>query len=100
MYANYFNIMQGIAREHGYALALHGSFVRDMDLVAIPWVEQARPHADLIKALFEVVGWTHDEDTAERVYQERVEKPHGRTAYAIPTGGGSYVDLSIMRVNL
>ena len=27
-----------VAREMGYALALHGSMNRDMDLIAVPWV--------------------------------------------------------------
>ena len=69
-----------------------------MDLVAVPWIVKASSHADLIKDFFEAVGWTHDEDTAERVYNARTEKPHGRTAYAIPTGGGGYVDVSIMNL--
>ena len=29
-----------IAREHGYALAVHGSLARDFDLIAVPWREK------------------------------------------------------------
>jgi hypothetical protein len=29
-----------IARKHGYAMAVHGSLLRDFDLICIPWVEQ------------------------------------------------------------
>ncbi|MCC2547739.1 hypothetical protein LJY25_14885 [Hymenobacter sp. BT175] len=98
LYANYFGILKDVAQQHGYALALHGSFVRDMDLIAVPWTETASLQAELIKGCFEAIGWTHGEDSAERVYNARTEKPHGRTAYAIPTGGGGYVDLSVMRL--
>lgn len=31
--------LRDIAREHGYALSVHGSVARDIDIVAIPWVE-------------------------------------------------------------
>lgn len=100
LYATYFGMLQRIAHEHGYALAVHGSFTRDMDLIAVPWTDTPSPHAALVKDFFEVVGWTHGEDTAERVFNERHEKPHGRTAYTIPTGGGGYVDLSIMQLHV
>ncbi len=29
------------ARRHGYALAPHGSLQRDLDLIAVPWSEEA-----------------------------------------------------------
>jgi hypothetical protein len=35
--------MRAIAREHGWALAVHGTLVRDIDLIAVPWVEEAAP---------------------------------------------------------
>lgn len=98
MYAQYYGMLTSIAAEHGYAIALHGSFTRDLDLVAVPWTQAASLPAVLLKAVFECIGWTHDEDTAERVYQDRTEQPHGRTSYAIPTGAGGYIDLSIMQL--
>jgi hypothetical protein len=39
IYACMYPELAEIARKHGYALAVHGSFARDMDLVAVPWVE-------------------------------------------------------------
>jgi len=39
------------ARSKGYALALHGSLQRDLDLVAIPWTKSAIPAQQLIQAL-------------------------------------------------
>ena len=31
------------ARQHGWAVGVHGSMVRDIDLIVIPWAE---PHSD------------------------------------------------------
>ncbi len=30
--------MRIIARKHGWALAQHGTMVRDIDLIAVPWI--------------------------------------------------------------
>lgn len=35
--------LRKVARSCGYALAVHGSMERDLDLVAVPWVDN--PHA-------------------------------------------------------
>jgi hypothetical protein len=40
-----------IARELGYAIAVHGSQERDLDLIAVPWVTTAVSHLDLIDAI-------------------------------------------------
>jgi len=88
------------AREYGYALALHGSVARDLDLVAIPWIPEAWDAPDLVEAL---------RKTAERVSPNKVafihkdrpgrdpeQKPHGRLAWAIHLGRGVYIDLSVI----
>jgi len=77
-----------VAREHGYALALHGSMGRDLDVVAVPWTDEAVSAEELYEALVSFVpGWARTEPTA---------KPHGRVAYQIILGGGAYVDVSVM----
>ena len=43
------------ARELGYNLVLHGSLARDIDLIAIPWVESAVPAEQLVEAFLEVI---------------------------------------------
>lgn len=98
MYASFFGILQGIANKHGYALAVHGSFTRDMDLIAVPWTEEAAPHLDMLREMFRVIGWSSS-DAEEVPYHGEVEqKPHGRVAYTIHTGGGGYVDISIIQL--
>jgi len=82
--------MVGAARNLGYALAVHGSLIRDCDLVAIPWTEEAAREIDLIRALLEVSGGHLSQ------YSFPSWKPHGRRAWSIYLGGGPYIDVSIM----
>ncbi len=88
LYANYYAILVGVAREHGYALALHGSVTRDLDLVAIPWVKEAQSMERLVIAFADVLGVLTNSITVE-------DKPHFRRTYTLPTDGGGYIDLSI-----
>jgi len=80
-----------IARKHGYALAIHGSLERDMDLVAIPWTDSASdPQAivDAIVSEFSITqanGWTTRE--------------HGRLVTTLVFAfGDCFIDLSFMPV--
>ena len=79
-----------VAREYGYALAVHGSLQRDLDLIAVPWSEVAVPAEDLIFAIANSAGgfmFPHEKG---------IEKPHGRRAWVIHLGAGMYIDLSVM----
>lgn len=78
-----------IARRFGYALAVHGSLQRDLDLVAIPWAEDAGPPDELITGI--------KAEYAVMVIGEPAQKPHGRLAYTLAVGfGDCAVDLSFM----
>lgn len=89
-YVGILSILVETAREHGYALGLHGSLARDMDLIAVPWVEDARPAEFLIAAIADRVAWlpTHGVDGPEN-------KPHGRRAWSIALGHGARIDISV-----
>ncbi|TAA11297.1 hypothetical protein EA658_16680 [Pseudoxanthomonas winnipegensis] len=43
--------LAAIARANGYALAVHGSLARDMDLIAVPWTESATAPEDVVAAI-------------------------------------------------
>jgi len=93
-YATIYPIIREEARKFGYALALHGSLQRDLDVVAVPWVESAASPKTLAEAITERVGGCLVDVT---------QKPHGRRAYTIhfcpfglPEGPpGGYIDLSV-----
>lgn len=83
-----------VARQHGYALAVHGSEQRDLDLIAAPWVDDAAAPEVLAKAIEVAVdGFVLQHRDPERT---PTPKPHGRLAWSIHLGGGPYLDLSVM----
>jgi hypothetical protein len=88
------------ARRVGYAIAVHGSVTRDIDLVAIPWTEEAGSAQDLVDAVTATMG----ELGTDYGFGYRVGdpdpmdiRPHGRMSWAItPLRLGTYIDLSVM----
>lgn len=94
-YAKTIHPLRAVARNLGYALTVHGSIKRDIDLVAIPWTDEATDPETLVEAL--------------RVETERIigfavygcdgpfprPKPHGRQCWTIHFNG-TYLDLSVM----
>lgn len=77
-----------IGRKMGYAIALHGSVARDLDLVAIPWTADAAFSGHLLSAICE-------EFDIEPNCEVTI-KPHGRKSWSLPLWWGAYIDLSIM----
>lgn len=84
------------ARSRGYALALHGTMARDLDLLAVPWVEEAVAAEDLVHALWEeAVAWLNIDGREAAALPE--VKPHGRRAWVLPLPGGrGFIDVSVM----
>lgn len=94
-YALTFHGLDRVAMRYGYALALHGSMTRDLDLVAIPWVEDAETPEKLIDAFVRFIKSKSDIDIHS---PKPLPGPHGRQSYIIPIGFGSsaYLDISVM----
>ena len=92
-YAMMLNKMKEKAADLGYALAVHGSMINDMDLIAVPWVEDAKGHEELAKELSKLL-----EPTVWKAFhfKEREKKPHGRITYSMSIYSDWFVDLSIM----
>ena len=80
-----------ISRSHGYALALHGSLQRDLDLIAIPWTNEACDPITLITALCDEFDLAPNHDILKADV-----KPHGRLARSVPLWWGAYLDISVM----
>ncbi len=98
--------LREVARVHGYALGVHGTLERDIDLIAAPWAKPlspARVLADAIQAKAEeIIGFAYLKDaegSANPSYHENGSpgyKPHGRLVWSFHLGGGPYIDLSIL----
>lgn len=100
-YVGLFPHLAIVAHGMGYALAVHGSVTRDFDLVAIPWTEDAVSATELMRAIADRVGqamggWESSVNgEITKPLAEPTQKPHGRLSWAIPTGNGSVIDLSV-----
>jgi hypothetical protein len=90
-YAVLYAKLREAARLHGYALTLHGSLVKDLDVVAVPWVEDAAAPDVLTRAIVDAAG-----GMVPPGKHVTTTKPHGRACVTIFLGGtGGYIDLSI-----
>lgn len=87
-----------IARANGYAIGIHGSISRDLDLIAAPWVEEAAHPTMLARAVRDAVGgsFINPDLMPEAHFPNPGPKPHGRLAFSIYLPGGFYIDLSVM----
>jgi len=92
-YATVHVTLIGVARDCGYALALHGSLKRDMDVVAVPWTEDATSADRLMRGLAQATGGYYR-------HQQPKKNPHGRLSYALVldncAGDAVYIDISVM----
>lgn len=99
-YAACLSSLQPIARELGYNLLIHGSMDRDMDLVAVPWVDDPKPELELIRAFDQCLRGL----TSTGNYDHSM-MPGGRSNYIIQLNRGMkwnnyldeqwYLDISI-----
>lgn len=92
-YARVFTMARVLAWNEGYALAMHGSFTRDLDLLAVPWTDKACEPEHLVRRLEEAAGLTNISG------DKPGEKPHGRRAWTLvfkKFADPRFIDLSIM----
>lgn len=88
IYIGLYKELAEIARKHGYAMAVHGSLARDMDLICIPWIDDADEPQVVVDAI-----------TREFAFKETDEPPsvreHGRLVYTLLVSfGDCFIDLS------
>lgn len=78
------------AMDNGWAVALHGSLASDMDIMAMPWVDNCCKFSELaekISQLFE------DNDLSKNYAITYNEKPHNRVVATIPIWADFYLDI-------
>lgn len=100
VYAWIYPVVAEVGREHGYAVAIHGSLARDLDLIAVPWTDEACLPADLIAAVIRRVHAMDEDEAATAAAGPGwgpTLRPHGRLSWAIPLGIGAYLDISVIQ---
>lgn len=89
-------VLAKCARNHGYALAVHGSMLRDVDLVAVPWVRRCKAPSTLLKSLRGIVeAMAGREKVFVRITKKPEKKPHGRLAWSLYFSRDAYLDISV-----
>lgn len=94
-YASIFPDLKDIAFNYGYNLVLHGSMLRDFDLIAISWIEKVGDYKEMLSEFGNYIGSYLRSDT-KTCFDQQTEKPHGRIAYTINISHHGYLDISIL----
>lgn len=86
-------LLQSVARDHGYALAVHGSMHTDLDLIAAPWIDEASDAKTLAEAIRVAVNGQEREQ-----FPNPARKPHLRKAWSfyLDDKNSPYIDISIL----
>lgn len=77
----------------GWALGLHGSLANDMDIMAMPWTEDAKPVEEMIKALSDCFT---ESPFKEHHIVPFTDKPHGRVCYTMSIWADFHLDISVI----
>lgn len=91
-YARVFTKARVLAWAEGYAIAMHGSFTRDLDIVAIPWAERVCEPEHLIRRIEAATG-------LKQTGHPPGKKPHGRLAWTLlfpEFDDPRFVDVSVL----
>lgn len=98
IYAQLLPRIREAAKGLGYAIAIHGSMKRDLDLVAVPWTMHCGEPEELVEAVRKAVGGyvLGDVDKKGTVTGKPTKQPHGRLSWNICWGGKPFIDLSVM----
>lgn len=82
------------ALDCGWALGLHGSLASDIDIMAMPWVPEAKPVEVLISALENCLLKPNN----EFFNTTKSYGPHNRTIYTIPIWADYYIDINVIEL--
>lgn len=92
-YARIYTHARITAWQYGFAMVVHGSMTRDLDLLLVPWEENAC--AASAEQVVRIIADAWD----LKILGEPAVKPHGRRTYTLMLPGFAerrWVDLSIM----
>jgi hypothetical protein len=97
-YARIYTVIRLLAWQEGYAAMMHGSFTRDLDIVAVPWTDKACEPEHLVRRVL-----ASNLNLSEADPGKPGSKPHGRLVWTLMLpefGDPRFVDFSIMPPNI
>jgi hypothetical protein len=87
LYCIFYEHLKQIAESYGYNLVVHGSMQRDLDLIAIPWIDNPQPEQKMI------------EDFQEYLTGITTHNPQGEVPFTILPGNRHAYTISLNRGN-
>jgi hypothetical protein len=93
-YACIYGDIRKAAMDCGWALGLHGSLASDMDIMAMPWTEDARPVEEMIQALSDCFTENPFKDTHTVPHYDR---PNNRVVYTMSIWADFYLDINVIQ---
>lgn len=94
-YVEMIGAIRGVADRLGYAIGVHGSLARDIDLIAVPWTQDCETAERLAKGV-EAIAHAFIPEHMRHPTQPPTARPHGRLTWTIHLEGGPWIDLSVM----
>ena len=95
-YACMWDDIRQCAMDNGWAVALHGSLNSDMDIMAMPWVEDTISFEELVEKISKLFVGNFNSENYFITYDE---KPHNRVVATIPIFADFYLDISTIKTN-
>lgn len=92
-YASIYDDLRNAAMNCGWALGLHGSLSSDMDIMAMPWTEDAKPVEEMIQALSDCFEDNPYKDMHTIPFYGM---PNNRVVYTMPIWGDYYLDINVI----
>ena len=89
-YASMWNDFRQAALDCGWALALHGSLANDMDIMAMPWTENATSSIDMIMAIKKCF------DNPRKINLSISPMPNNRKVYTLSIWADFYLDINVI----
>lgn len=80
LYTLFYERLKQIAKQYGYNLVIHGSMARDLDLIAIPWIDEPQDELLMIQDFHEYL--TGKKYSKKENYHHSI-LPGGRSSYVI-----------------
>jgi hypothetical protein len=93
-YASIFDDLRKAALDCGWALGLHGSLASDMDIMAMPWTEDAKPVQEMIQALSDCFTGSPWKD---HHIVPHYDKPNNRVVYTMSIFADWYLDINVIK---
>ena len=90
-YAAMWNDLRQAALDKGWALALHGSLANDMDIMAMPWTEDASHPLDMIVALKKCF------DKPKQIDLHETPMHNNRIVYTLSIWADFYLDINVIQ---